>query len=100
MDGSLEANTPLKALNVPHTVRVRWNSVYLIMHRGLRLKTYINDFISSEIETQNYPSNGVISHEEWIQLRTYATILEPLYQPIKRSEGIARKGSYGALWDV
>lgn len=91
---------PLRTLNLPHAGGVRWNSVYAMIERGLKLKPFINDFIGNEIGSFNYSAAAAITANEWTDLRSYQEILKPLLVLTKRTEGIARDGSHGALWEV
>jgi hypothetical protein len=104
-DDAADADTPLqwertKVLNLPHAGGVRWNSVYLMIQRGIQLKAFVNNFLDDEISYHDYPAAGRIAADERQQLQAYCRLLQHLFDLTKCTEGIASDGSHGALWEV
>ncbi|KAF6811298.1 transposase-like protein, partial [Colletotrichum musicola] len=67
----------------------RWNSTYLMIERALRKHAEIQIFL------EHYLTN-----EDWIFLTEIKEILEPLYRQTLRTQGWAKEGHHGALWEI
>jgi hypothetical protein len=95
-----DPDIPIHGVGLFQAGGIRWNSVYLMIERGYRLKLFINAFIKDEIRRGDYPESGAFAEGEWDQLQSFMLILEPLFDLTKRTEGLAVAGSHGALWEV
>jgi hypothetical protein len=75
----------------------RWNSTYSSIKRGLELKERLMLFCQlrkAEI------SEDILSEADWHHLEEISIALEPFYEATLMSEGRAKTGFYGAVWEV
>lgn len=87
---------------------IRWNAAYLMIQRALKLKDAINLYVSPIVHAntrqpaklQSSLAEDQLQQEDWDELHQYQLILQHFYEHTKRTEGIAKQGSYGALWEV
>ena len=75
----------------------RWNSSYLAIHRALKLKSRIKNFLD---EHQANLEADTLSEDEWQQLRDIETVLAPFQSWTKHLEGQAKEGTYGSVWEA
>ncbi|TKA50188.1 hypothetical protein B0A49_11188, partial [Cryomyces minteri] len=86
---------------------VRWNSVYLMVKRALKLEVVVREYLRTwkRKDKEAYDlQQDVLDEQDWEELRHFAELLKPFYTVTKRVEGNANKpgyeGSHGALWEV
>ncbi|EKG09241.1 Ribonuclease H-like protein, partial [Macrophomina phaseolina MS6] len=86
---------------------VRWNSVYYMIKRALRLRTVIDLFFLRYRYNKNDEedmSKDALSNDDWHQLELFYALLKPFKDLTKHMEGNAnkggREGSHGALWET
>jgi hypothetical protein len=72
----------------------RWNSTYLSIHRGLKLKRAIQLFL---LDFHQPLQKDLLTEDDWAQLKAIHEALEPFYRVTKRLEGGAETGSYGVI---
>jgi hypothetical protein len=86
---------------------IRWNSVYKMVKRALKLRNAIDLFFHN----YRYPANGEydisqdeLSQQDWIDLQHFLDILRPFHSLTKRMEGRANRpgleGSHGSLYET
>ena len=82
----------------------RWNSTFLMIQRALRKQSDIQTFLArnlDEIDPQKrIPVEDHLDMEDWRLLTELKEILEPLYRQTMRTQGWAKQGSHGALWEI
>jgi hypothetical protein len=83
---------------------IRWNSVYTMIERALKLRRAIERYCHNwqapkEKEAYNLQQD-FLDTEDWEELHHFKEILEPFHKVTKRVEGRATDGSHGALWEV
>ncbi|KAG7403467.1 putative AC transposase [Fusarium oxysporum f. sp. rapae] len=83
----------LKGLMVKADNDTRWNSVYLMVHRALRLRDIIDVFCKLSLldpkEEKRVSAEDVLSCEDWVVLAEIIEILQPYLTYTKHFEGRA-----------
>ncbi|RKK93257.1 hypothetical protein BFJ68_g15625 [Fusarium oxysporum] len=86
---------------------IRWNSVYSMIERALKLRHAIDLFFLnySHVDAEGYDiSQGLLTPQDWIDLDHFFSILKPFKDLTKRMEGRANKagseGSHGSLHET
>ncbi|KAH7462230.1 hypothetical protein FOMA001_g18608 [Fusarium oxysporum f. sp. matthiolae] len=83
----------LKGLMVKADNDTRWNSVYLMVHRALRLRDIIDVFCKLSLldpkEEKMVSAEDVLSCEDWVVLAEIIEILQPYLTYTKHFEGRA-----------
>ncbi|KAK2666699.1 hypothetical protein RAB80_017816 [Fusarium oxysporum f. sp. vasinfectum] len=81
----------LKGLMVKADNDTRWNSVYLMVHRALRLRDIIDVFCKLSLldpkEEKRVSAEDVLSCEDWVVLAEIIEILQPYLTYTKHFEG-------------
>ncbi|OBS15365.1 hypothetical protein FPOA_13805 [Fusarium poae] len=81
----------LKGLMVKADNDTRWNSVYLMVHRALRLRDIIDVFCKLSLldpkEEKRVSAEDVLSCEDWVVLAEIIEILQPCLTYTKHFEG-------------
>ncbi|KAJ0126920.1 hypothetical protein HZ326_29975 [Fusarium oxysporum f. sp. albedinis] len=81
----------LKGLMVKADNDTRWNSVYLMVHRALRLRDIIDVFCKLSLldpkEEKRVSAEDVLSCEDWVILAEIIEILQPYLTYTKHFEG-------------
>jgi hypothetical protein len=86
------------SLQLVKDIGVRWSSTYDMIVRALRLETAIRKYCRQWEQDGEYDlSQDFLTLEDWEELRHFQELLEPCDRAIKRVEGNAYTGSYGAL---
>jgi hAT family C-terminal dimerisation region len=75
----------------------RWNSAFLSIQRGLKLKTAVNIFINEHLDALG---DDRLEEEDWQQLADVVDALEPFSYITLRLEGNPITGSHGAIWEA
>ena len=75
----------------------RWNSTYLSIQRGLRLKRVIQLFL---LDFQRPLQKDLLTEEDWDQLKAISLALKPFHFVTLRLEGGAKTGSHGVIWEA
>jgi hypothetical protein len=75
----------------------RWNSTYLSIERGLRLKRAIQLFL---LDFHQPLQKDLLTEEDWDQLKDIVEALQPFHNVTKRLEGEAETGSHGVIWEA
>lgn len=82
----------------------RWNSTYLMIERALKKQSQIQSFLSmNQLEAdpqKRLPEEDILTCEDWRLLVELQDILQPLYKQTIRTQGWAKDGSHGALWEI
>lgn len=82
----------------------RWNSTFLMIQRALRKQGDIQTFLArnlNEIDPQKrIPIEDHLDIEDWRLLTELKEVLEPLYHQTMRTQGWAKQGTHGALWEI
>jgi hypothetical protein len=82
----------------------RWNSTFLMIERALRKQANIQTFLArnlDEIDPQKrIPVEDHLEMEDWRLLTELKEVLEPLYHQTMRTQGWAKQGGHGALWEI
>ncbi|KAF6781225.1 transposase-like protein, partial [Colletotrichum sojae] len=82
----------------------RWNSTYLMIERALKKQSQIQSFLSiNQLEAdpqKRPPEEDILTFEDWRLLVELQDILQPLYKQTIRTQGWAKDGSHGALWEI
>jgi hypothetical protein len=82
----------------------RWNSTFLMIQRALRKQSDIQTFLArnlDEIDPQRrIPIEDHLDMEDWRLLTELKEVLEPLYHQTMRTQGWAKQGVHGALWEI
>jgi hypothetical protein len=76
----------------------RWNSTYLMIKRANKLHYRLDQFCieyESDLDSQD-----MLTAQDWQELNLMEKHLEPLYALVMRTQGNAKHGSYGALWEI
>ena len=99
LDEDLETKDPLIPIQDNDT---RWNSWFLMIRRALNLRDAIDLFIKRHVEKNKSSLSKLdeLSNGDWDTIIRIKEILQPFYMLTKRTEGQARTGSYGALWET
>jgi hypothetical protein len=84
-------------LTVILDICTRWNSSYLSIQRGLRLKRAIQLFL---LDFYQPLQKDLLTEEDWDQLKKVIEALEPFHNVTKRLEGEAETGSHGVIWEA
>jgi hypothetical protein len=85
---------------------IRWNSVYAMIERALKLHNAIDLFFLnySHIGEGYNISQDLLTPQDWIDLEHFLDILKPFKDLTKRMEGRANKagleGSHGSLYET
>ena len=85
---------------------VRWNSVYDMIERALKLRHAIDlFFLHYDHSGEGYDiSQDVITQRDWADLKQFFNVLKPFKVLTKRMEGRANKagleGSHGSLYEI
>lgn len=85
---------------------VRWNSVYDMIERALKLRHAIDlFFLHYNHSGEGYDiSQDVITSRDWADLEQFFSVLKPFKDLTKRMEGRANKagleGSHGSLYEI
>src|SRR5437016_5739266 len=75
----------------------RWNSSYLSIHRALKLKSRIKNFVDDH---QDELCADTLTEAEWQTLADMERILAPFQSWTKRLEGQAKEGAFGSIWEA
>jgi hypothetical protein len=75
----------------------RWNSTFLSIQRGLRLKSCIQLFLLQHSDALN---QDLLTEEDWNQLENISKALKPFWEVTMRLQGHAIAGSHGAIWEA
>jgi len=82
----------------------RWNSTYLMINRALSKHHDISTFLSKNADEadpqKRIPEADCLDAEDWRLLAELKEMLEPLYKQTMRTQGTAKQGSHGCLWEV
>ncbi|KAM5354590.1 hypothetical protein ACJ41O_001237 [Fusarium nematophilum] len=86
---------------------IRWNSVYSMIERALKLRHAIDLFFLnySHVGAEGYDiSQDILTPQDWVDLDHFLNILKPFKDLTKRMEGRANKagseGSHGSLHEI
>jgi hypothetical protein len=85
---------------------IRWNSVYAMIERGLKLRHAIDlFFLHYNHSGEGYDiSQDIITPRDWADLEQFFNVLKPFKDLTKRMEGRANKagleGSHGSLYET
>jgi hypothetical protein len=75
----------------------RWNSAFLSIQRGLRLKVPIKIYVvSNETELER----DKLSDEDWRELEAIAEALKPFHDVSLRIQGDGEYGAHGVIWEA
>jgi hypothetical protein len=83
-------------LQVTSDNATRWNSAYSMLDRGLKLKLYIDMYVSGCSDLQE----DILSVSDWEFLRLMHTLLEPFQRHTKEMEGHGKDGKRAVLADA
>ena len=75
----------------------RWNSAFLSIQRGLRLREAIKMYLASDEEMEY---EDFLTEDDWAQLEAIYHGLKPFWETIMRLEGHGHLGSHGVVWEV
>jgi hypothetical protein len=75
----------------------RWNSVYLSMLRGLKLRGKIMQFSDDH---KDELGEDLMTIDDWDVLKWMAASLEPFWTVTQHLQGKARFGHHGAIWEA
>lgn len=82
----------------------RWNSTFLMIDRALRKQGEVQAFLSrnrEELDPQRrVPLEDHLEMEDWRLLIELKDVLEPIYHQTMRTQGWAKNGSHGSLWEI
>jgi hypothetical protein len=81
----------------------RWNSCYMMIERALKKRREIELFTSRSERLppkKRVPVEDQLTEEDWNVLTEAFRVLQPFYYLTKRSEGRAKTGSHGGLWEA
>jgi hypothetical protein len=82
----------------------RWNSTFLMIQRALRKQSDIQTFLARNLDEadpqRRIPVEDHLDMEDWRLLTELKEILEPLYHQTMRTQGWAKQGTHGALWEI
>jgi hypothetical protein len=78
---------------------VRWNSVYAMIERGIKLRPAIEHYCWQWREKLDLTADTLDS-KDWADLEDFKQLLKPFEQITKRTEGHAVDGAFGAVWEV
>ncbi|KAM5354606.1 hypothetical protein ACJ41O_001253 [Fusarium nematophilum] len=92
---------------VPVDGGIRWNSVYSMIERALKLRHAIDLFFLnySHVDAEGYDiSQDILTPQDWVDLDHFLNIPKPFKDLTKRMEGRANKagseGSHGSLHEI
>jgi hypothetical protein len=75
----------------------RWNSTYLSILRGLKLKHKIQVY---SLDERASLGSDCLEERDWISLRGVAGYLEPFYQSTLELQGQAKAAKHGVIWEA
>jgi hypothetical protein len=75
----------------------RWNSTYLSLERGLKLKNAIIFYL---LNHEHSLLSDRLSEDEWEQLSQITDALEPFWAASLRLQGHGTHGSHGVIWEA
>ncbi len=81
----------------------RWNSVYLMGKRVIKLRDHIIIFLTRNREEKadkRIDFNNYLTLEDWRIITETVTLLKSFYDQIKRLQSRAKEGSRGGLWEA
>jgi len=82
----------------------RWNSTFLMIERALRKQSDIQTFLAKNLDEidphKRIPIEDHLDMEDWRLLTELKGVLEPLYHQTMRTQGWAKQGAHGALWEI
>jgi hypothetical protein len=82
---------------------VRWNSVYTMIRRSLKLEKALTLYCARWQKPKDSTYNlhdDQLDQQDWEELRHFEELLKPFHTVTKRVEGHASNGSFGAVWEV
>jgi hypothetical protein len=82
---------------------VRWNSIYTMIHRALKLEKALTLYCARWQKPKESAYNlhdDQLDQQDWEELRHFEELLKPFHTVTKRVEGHASDGSFGAVWEV
>lgn len=91
------------ALKLKKDLGVRWNSVYTMIERALKLQGAIDLYCAKwkkEPDSKYDLTADFLDEIDWEELRDFRDLLKPFYIVTKRVEGHPTNGAYGAIWEV
>src|SRR5271170_1255854 len=75
----------------------RWNSTYLSILRGLKLKHKIQVY---SLDERAALGNDFLEESDWKSLQEIADCLEPFYQCTLELQGQAKTAQHGVIWEA
>jgi len=75
----------------------RWNSAFLSIQRGLRMKSSLEIYLLTHGDALQ---EDKLIEEDWQQLKEIAEALEPFWQVTMRLQGQGDVGTHGVIWEV
>ncbi len=89
-----------KNLHVIYDNKTRWNSIYLMINRALRLRRRIEKFYSTRFSKEkDFPTGDILSDGDWDELEIFKNLLHPFYLLTIRLQENSKTGSYGSAWE-
>ncbi len=81
--------------------RTRWNSTYLAIQRGLRLRRRIKKFYSTRFnKDKNFPNLDILNDNDWKKLAIFQSLLSLFYRLSIRLQGNIKTRTHGAFWHL
>jgi hypothetical protein len=77
----------------------RWNSTFFIIQRALLLQAKIKVFYFIKHDEEDLALD-ILFNQEWRDFERFFELLKPFYDITIQTQGHAKKGMSGALWEA
>jgi hypothetical protein len=78
---------------------VRWNSAYAMFERLIKLKDAVTAFQNDQRDAGELDEEDYLTPENWREMVEFKELLEPFKEATMRTQGQAKDGTHGALWE-
>ncbi|KAH0405435.1 hypothetical protein KCU89_g55, partial [Aureobasidium melanogenum] len=78
---------------------VRWNSAYAMFERHIKLKDAVTAFQNDQRDAGELDEEDYLTPENWREMVEFKELLEPFKEATMRTQGQAKDGTHGALWE-
>ncbi len=92
-----------RCLRLQRDTGVRWNSVYTMIERALKLEQALTLYSArwqKPKDTHYNLKDDMLDQQDWEELRHFKNLLNPFHRITKRLEGHGNEGSHGCVWEV